>query len=108
MAARTSHCPVASASGIVVNKVEDLARASQPKPMQNPQCTQAGRPRNGWDAMASGAGKGCSPSLRAPISMSTPEDFTGIGGIGYGLLRGGSKGLAFASHETPTSHSTLV
>ena len=31
---------------------------------------------------ASGAGNGCKPSLRAPCSNSTPEDFTGIGGIG--------------------------
>ena len=55
-----------------------------------------------------GAGKGCSPSFRAPSSSSTPEDLTGKGGIGYGLVRGGSKGLAYARPETPTSHSTLV
>ena len=48
-----------------------------------------------------GAGNGCKANLRAPLSKSTPEDFTGIGGMGYGLLRGGSKGLAPPSPQTP-------
>ena len=34
------------------------------------------------EAMAIGAGKGCSPNFRAPRSSSTPEDFTGRGGMG--------------------------
>jgi hypothetical protein len=58
--------------------------------------------------MAIGAGNGCMPSLRAPRSSSTPDDFTGSGGIGQGLERGGSNGLAPASPDTPTSHSALV
>src|ERR1700739_2859331 len=32
-------------------------------------------------------GWGCKPSARAPRSSSTPDDFTGSGGLGYG--RGG-------------------
>jgi len=32
--------------------------------------------------IAIGAGNGCNPSLRAPLSNKTPEDFTGNGGIG--------------------------
>ena len=99
---------MASASGIAVYSVEDLARISQPKPMQKPQCAQAGRSRYGSEAIAIGAGNGCRPSLRAPRSSSTPDDFTGSGGIGYGFERGGSNGLAPASPETPISHSTLV
>ncbi len=44
----------------------------------------AGRPAaiGHRELMAIGAGKGCSPSLRAPRSNSTPEDFTGMGGMG--------------------------
>ena len=41
-------------------------------------------------------------------SKSTPLDFTGIGGSGYGLDRGGSNGFAPASPEIPSSHSALV
>jgi hypothetical protein len=66
----------------MVYSVEDFAMTSQPKPMQKPQCAHAGRPRYSCDTMAMGAGKGCSPSLRAPRSNSTPEDFTGNGGMG--------------------------
>jgi hypothetical protein len=79
---RTSQRPVASASGIIVYSAEDLARTSQPNPMQKPQWMHAGRPRNGCEAMAMGAGNGCSPSLRAPRSSSTPEDLITVGGIG--------------------------
>jgi hypothetical protein len=68
----------------------------------------AGRPRYGCELIASGAGNGCRPSLRAPRSSNTPDDFGGNGGIGYGLDRGGSNGLAPASPLTPTSHSTFV
>jgi hypothetical protein len=32
--------------------------------------------------MASGAGNECHPSFRAPLSINTPEDFTGKGGKG--------------------------
>ena len=66
----------------MVYRAEDFARASQPNPMQNPQCTHDGRPRNGCEVMAMGAGKACSPNLRAPRSSSTPDDFTGTGGMG--------------------------
>ena len=88
--------------------VDDFACISQPNPMQNPQCAQAARSLYGTEAIAIGAGYGCQPILRAPRSSSTPEDFTGSGGIGYGLLRRGSNGLAPASPDTPTSHSTFV
>ena len=37
---------------------------------------------SGTLAIASGAGNGCKPSRRAPRSSRTPEDFTGIGGMG--------------------------
>ena len=47
--------------------------------------------------IASGAGNGCRPSLRAPRSSNTPEDFTGSGGIGYGLLRGWNEGYEIPS-----------
>jgi hypothetical protein len=91
-----------------VTSVDDFACISHANPWQNPQCAHAGRPPYGCELIAIGAGNGCRPSLRAPRSNSTPEDFTGKGGIGYGRERGGSKGLAPASPETPTSHSTLV
>jgi hypothetical protein len=40
--------------------------------------------------------------------MSTPDDFTGSGGIGYGFVRGGSSGSAPARPDTPISQSTFV
>src|SRR5512132_842515 len=67
-----------------------------------------GRPRYGCELMAIGDGTGCRPSFRAPRSKSTPDDFTGSGGIGYGRVRGGSNGLAPARPDTPISHSTVV
>src|SRR6185369_11991785 len=100
--------PVASASGIIVTNVLDLARISQPKVSQNPQCTQAARPRYGCERIAIGAGNAVHPILRAPRSARTPDGLIGSGGRGYGLLRGGSKGLAPARPETPISHSTFV
>ena len=93
---------------MTVVSVDAFATTSHAKPWQKPQCTQAGRPRYGCELIAIGAGNGCRPSLRAPRSNSTPDDFTGSGGIGYGLVRGGSNGLAPARPETPISHSTLV
>ena len=58
--------------------------------------------------IAIGAGKAVQPSFFAARSRSTPVDLGGSGGTGYGLLRGGSNGLAPARPETPISHSTLV
>ena len=81
-ASRISQRPVASARGIIAASVEDLALASQPKPMQNPQWTQAGRLLWGCDRIAIGAGCACRPSLLAPFSNNTPDDFTGSGGTG--------------------------
>ena len=43
--------------------------------------------------MASGAGKGCRPSLVAALSKITPDDLTGMGGSGTGS-EGGSKKAA--------------
>src|SRR5579885_3596048 len=79
---RISHRPVASAVGITVTSVLDLARISQPNDSQKPQCAHAARPLYGCDRMATGAGNGCSPSFRVARSKSTPDDFTGIGGSG--------------------------
>ena len=76
------------------------------KPRQKPQCWQAGRPLYGCELIAIGDGCECRPSARAPRSISTPDDFTGSGGIGYGFERGGSNGPG--SPETPSSHSALV
>src|SRR3989442_12283370 len=77
---------------MTVNSVEDFAPNSQPKNSQNPQCWQLLRPWYGCEAIAIGAGKGCQPSRFAPRSNSTPDDFTGSGGIGYGLGRGRGDG----------------
>ena len=66
----------------MVYSVEDFAMTSQPKPMQKPQCAQPGRPRYNCDTMAMGAGNACNPSLRAPRSKSTPDDFTGPVNLG--------------------------
>src|SRR5258708_25339092 len=86
----------------------DLAPTSQPKARQKPQLMQALRPGRGCDRIAIGAGKGCHPSFRAAPSKSTPEDFTGSGGIGYGLERRRSKGLAPAKPGPPNSPSTFL
>src|SRR5271166_725351 len=96
------------ACGIMVGRGLDFAPISQPNPMQNPQCAQAIRPWYDCERIATGAGKGWYPNFFAPRSNSTPLDFTGIGGSGYGLERGGSNGLAPAWPETPRSHSALV
>src|SRR5271156_147850 len=89
---RTSHLPVFTAAGISAASVLDFAPTSHPKASQYPQCTQAGRPRYCCEITAKGAGNGCSPSFLAPRSNSTPDDFTGIGGSGYGFDRGPSNG----------------
>src|SRR5947208_10192558 len=96
------------AIGITEASELDFAPISQPNSSQNPQCRHAFRPLYGFERIASGAGKGCNPSLRAPRSNSTPDDFTGSGGNGYGFERGGSNGLAPASPETPRSSSAFV
>src|SRR5260221_14537247 len=93
---------------IAVARELDFAPTSQPKARQKPQLTQALRPARGCERMAMGAGKGCQPSLRAARSKITPEDFTGSGGMGYGLERGGSKGLGPARPGARGSHPTLV
>src|SRR3989442_1791593 len=93
---------------MTVNSVEDFAPNSQPKNSQNPQCWQLLRPWYGCDAIAIGAGKGCQPSRFAPRSNSTPDDFTGSGGIGYGLERGGADGPPPAPPGTPVSPFTFV
>src|SRR5215472_577717 len=80
--ARISQFPVFSAAGIIVASVLDLARISQPKDSQKPQCVHAPRPRYGWERNAIGEGKGCSPNCFAARSNSAPEDFTGMGGSG--------------------------
>src|SRR5216684_3172097 len=103
-----SQRPVRSAIRMAVARELDFAPTSQPNPRQKPQLMQALRPARGCERIAIGAGNGCQPSFRAARSKITPEDFTGSGGIGYGFDRGGSKGLASASPETPISHSTLV
>src|SRR5580704_1186590 len=105
---RISQRPVFSAMRMAVARELDFAPTSQPNARQKPQLRQALRPGRGCERMAMGAGNGCQPSLRAARSKITPLDFTGSGGIGYGLERGGSKGLAPARPETPISHSTLV
>jgi len=55
-----------------------------------------------------GAGNACQPIFFAARSASTPAGLIGSGGSGYPRLRGGSKGLAPASPETPSSHYTFV
>src|SRR5207302_4916936 len=97
-----------SATRIAATSELDFAPTSQPKPRQKPHWTQALRPGRGWERIAMGAGNGCQPSFRAARSKSTPEDFTGSGGMGEGFARGGSNGLAPACPETPISHSTFV
>src|SRR5690606_25779660 len=82
LSARISHRPVASARGIIVASVEDFAPTSQPYIMQKPQWMQTARPAYGRERMAIGAGNAFQPSLRAPCSSNTPEDFTGSGGSG--------------------------
>src|SRR6202161_2002113 len=82
--ARISQLPVFSAIGITVASVLDLARISQPNDSQNPQFTQAPRPRYGCERIAIGPGNGCSPSFFAARSNSTPDDLMGMGGSGYG------------------------
>ncbi len=93
---------------MTVVSVDALAITSHAKPWQKPQFTHAGRPLYTVELMASGAGAGCQPSFFAPRSNNTPEDFARMGGIGYGRLRGGSKGCAPATPETPISQSTFV
>lgn len=89
-------------------RVLDLAPTSHPNRSQNPHWMQAARPRYGWERIAIGAGKACQPSFLAARSVRTPVDLIGSGGTGYGRLRGGSNGLAPASPDTPTSHSTRL
>src|SRR5712692_8978490 len=103
-----SQRPVRSAIRMAVARELDFAPTSQPKARQKPQLMHALRPARGCERIAIGAGNGFHPSLRAARSKITPLDFTGSGGMGYGLERGGSNGLAPASPETPTSHSTLL
>jgi len=55
-----------------------------------------------------GRGERMPAQLASGALKITPEPFTGSGGMGYGLERGGSNGLAPARPETPISHSTLV
>src|SRR5580692_6588086 len=105
---RISQRPVFSAMRMAVASELDFAPTSQANARQKPQLMQALRPGRGCERIAMGAGKGCQPSLRAARSKSTPLDFTGSGGMGYGLERGESNGLAPAWPETPISHSTLV
>src|SRR6476646_8386345 len=89
---RTSHLPLATATGMTLTSELDLAPTSQPKPRQKPHCTHCARPLYGFDAMAIGAANGFQPSFFAPCSRRTPVDFGGCGGIGYGRDRGGSYG----------------
>src|SRR5579871_1038679 len=105
---RISQRPVFTAAGITAASVLDFAPTSHPNASQYPQWTQPARPLYCCDRTATGAGKGCSPNFFAPRSNNTPDDFTGIGGNGYGLLRGPSKGFDPPSPEMPRSHSAFV
>src|SRR5947209_7349660 len=105
---RSVQCLVASARGTAVTAVEFLALTSQANPTQCGQATQPGRFWYVSELIAIGIGKGCQPSLRAAANSMSASVFKGSGGIGYGLLRGGSKEFAPALPETPISHSALV
>src|ERR1017187_821495 len=105
---RISQRPVFTAAGTSAAKVLDFAPTSHPKASQYPQCTQAARPRYCCEMIASGAGNGCRPSFFAPRSNNTPDDFTGMGGNGYGFDRGPSNGFDPPKPDIRRSHSALV
>src|SRR6266581_6649162 len=101
--------PVASARGTYVTSMLDLAEMEHPRwhvlaPMQ------AGRPFQGLVGMASGSRTMWSPSRSAPRFTTLLAQLNSCGGVGYGVLRGGSKGLACAPSgpATPSSCSTRV
>src|SRR5882724_6043798 len=96
------------ARGITVTEVAFLAFTSHANPTQCGHPTHAGRPWLGTELMAMGIGKGCHFKRAAARASIEPSTLSGNGGIGYGLLRGGSKEFAPALPETPISHSALV
>jgi hypothetical protein len=74
--------------------------------MQKPQLMQAGLLLSGLDKIASGAGCAFQPIFLAPRSSNTPDDLTGMGGIGNGFDLNESFGPG--APDTPISQSTLV
>src|SRR6267143_3761279 len=106
---RNSTRPVASALGTYVTSILDLAEIEHPT-LQVLAPMHAGRPFQGFVGIASGSRTMCSPSRWAPCCPLTLAQLNVCGAVGYGLLRGGSKGLACAptGPETPSSYSTRV
>src|SRR6185503_6297613 len=90
--ARTSQRPVATAFGMTVARVDDLAPNSHPYNEQCPHARHGERPSYCFERIANGDGCACSPRARAARSRSTPDDLLGSGGNGYARERGGSNG----------------
>src|SRR5262245_41962207 len=103
---RSSQRLVASASGIIVKLVPDLAHHSHGKHQQKPQLWHASRPLYGRDAIAIGAGSARHPIFFAATSSNTPGPVTSSGGIGYGRERRPSLGSTPPCPDTPIAHST--
>src|SRR6266850_3088886 len=106
---RSSTRPVASALGTYVTSILDLAEIEHPS-LQVPAPMHAGRPFQGFVGIASGSRTMCRPSRSAPHCTRWLAQLNPCAGVGYGLLRGGSNGLAASPSgpETPSSYSTRV
>src|SRR3989442_3640527 len=87
----------------------DFAEIEHPRP-QTLALMHAGRPFHGFVGIASGSRTMWSPSRWAPRCTLRLAQLNAWGGVGYGLLRGGSNGVACAPSgpATPSSYSTHV